>query len=163
MPLMVFWAKHALVLSVFLLYLLQSKSFSLCLANSSPGISFIASAKDGHRISWSAYLSLRTCPPLPPVLSGVLSFPWVFAPFRVELDFSVSLHFPASFPLSLDPEEDGFVGWLYFGPASSCSSMMIPALITTDRRLFYLAGIVPYLLKMKSNMSLGIMLVITFL
>ena len=88
--LMVFWAKHALVLWVFRPYLLQSQSFSLCLANSSAGTSFIPSANDGHRISWSGYLSLGTCPPLPPVISGALSFPWVFAPFLVGLDFSVS-------------------------------------------------------------------------
>ena len=84
-PLMVFWAKHALVLWVFHLHLLQSQSFSLWLANSSAGTSFIASAKDGHRISWSGYLSLGTCPPLPPVFSGALSFPWVFAPFWAGL------------------------------------------------------------------------------
>ena len=63
----------------------------------------------------------------------------MFAPFWEGFDFS----FPLA--LSLDPEGDGLC-CVRLGRTSSLSSMMIPAFITSDHKLFLLDGIVPYLL-----------------
>ena len=152
-PVMVFWAKHALVLWVFHPHHRHSAWVSLCFWNSSGSTSFMASAKDAQRISWSGYLSNG---------GPLLYLPWVFAPFWGGLVFSVSLPFPASFPLSLDREGDGLC-LAHFGRATSLSSMKISARITTVRRSFSFEDMVPYLLMIMSNMSFGIMLTRTCL